>query len=393
MPPTLIKNVAITTPDEVIPGGAVLIADGIIEAVGQSHSIDRLQATHTIDGSGLLLAPGFIDLQLNGAFGMDFTAEPESIWQVAAQLPQYGVTTFLPTIITAPLESIQQAQTVLAAGPPAEFSGALPLGLHLEGPFLNPAKKGAHNPIYLREPALEATSEWSPESGVRLVTLAPELPSALALIEQLAANDVVVSAGHTLADFQQAQTAINHGVRYGTHLFNAMTGLHHRRPGIVPALLNDPRVTIGIIPDGIHVHPSLVHLAWQMGNVRLNLVTDAMAALGMPPGSYQLGDYAVTVTAEKAQLADGTLAGSILSLDQAVRNLMQFTGCSLTDALQTVTTTPASLLRIDQHKGHIKPGYDADLVLLTHEFEVKATMVDGQFIFTDGTFPHTEVEQ
>ncbi|HID51992.1 MAG TPA: N-acetylglucosamine-6-phosphate deacetylase [Anaerolineae bacterium] len=370
-----IVNAKILTPVEELTG-AVVIADGRIQTITPSP----LPGVETRDAKGKFLVPGFIDLQVNGAFGHDFTQTPETIWQVAAGLPRYGVTSFLPTVITSPLETTDEAQRVMGIRP-SPFQGAEPLGLHLEGPFLNPGKKGAHNPVYICLPSLDWVAGWSPENHVRLVTLAPELPGAAAVIEALTSRGVVVSAGHSLATFAEAETGIDAGIRYGTHLFNAQSPLHHREPGLPGALLTDERVTIGLIPDGIHVHPALVKLVWQAGGNRLTLVTDAMAALGMPPGEYELGDFRVTVDETTCRLPDGTLAGSILSLDTAVCNLIAFTGCTLPQALTTVTTIPARLLGLDGRKGQIAPGYDADLVLLTPDLQVAAAVVGGEVVY------------
>ncbi|WP_420641115.1 N-acetylglucosamine-6-phosphate deacetylase [Candidatus Leptofilum sp.] len=375
-----IQHTTVYAPDEVIEDGAVLVADGRIQAIASAKQMEPPEAAHRIDGTGLHLVPGFIDLQLNGAMGHDFTEDPHTIWPVAAYLPSYGVTSFLPTIITAPLASSTAAMAVLQQ-PPAGFSGATPLGLHIEGPFLNPAKKGAHNPNYLQLPTETAVANWSPEAGVRLVTLAPELAGALDVVNVLKQQNVVVSAGHSTATFAQATDGFDAGIRYGTHLFNAMPSLHHRELGLLGALLADDRATIGLIVDGEHVHPALVKMVWELvGNDRLNLVTDAMAALGMPPGSYRLGDFDVTVDETTARLPDGTLAGSILAMDTAVRNLITYTGCTLAEALPTITSIPADLLNLP-HKGRIAPGKDADLALLTPELQVHSTIIGGQIVY------------
>ena len=377
-----IKNTTLYSPCERLDNAAVLVDGGRIVAVGYAAAVACPPGAQVLDADGLLLTPGFIDMQFNGGFGDDFTADPTTIWQVAAGLPRWGVTAFLPTVITSPLERIAQAQQVVLSEP-AGFRGATPLGLHVEGPFLNPQKKGAHNPAYLQLPALEAVAGWSPQTGVRLVTLAPELPGALPVIEALATRGVLVSAGHSTATFEEATMAFDAGARYGTHLFNAMPTMHHREPGLPGALLTDPRPVVGFIADGVHTHPSVISLVWQaLGPERLNLVTDAMAALGMGPGSHLLGDFEVTVDATSARLADGTLAGSILSLDQALRNLIRLTGCTLADALATVTTTPARSLGLDHERGRIAPGYVADLVLLSPELEVRGTVVRGELVYT-----------
>jgi N-acetylglucosamine-6-phosphate deacetylase len=379
-----ITNATIITPSRTIQRGTVLIRFGQIEAVDDWTNIAIPSGAGVLDVRGLLLAPGFIDLQFNGAFGHDLTHNPETLWRIAARLPQHGVTSFLPTIITSPLPNVQKAQEIWRKGPPKGYRGAQALGLHIEGPFLNPGKRGAHNPAYLRPPSVEDVADWSPETGVRLVTLAPELLAAVDVIATLTERGVVVSAGHSMATLDQARTGVMAGIRYATHLFNAMPELHHRKPGLIGALLADERVTIGLIPDGIHVHPSLIKLIWHMtGDDRLNLVTDAMAALGMAPGVYNLGDYKVTVSRKTATLSNGTLAGSILSMDQALRNLLNYTGCAQAEAVRTITTTPATVLGISDRKGQIAPGYDADVVLLTPDFRVMATVIDGRLAFQD----------
>jgi N-acetylglucosamine-6-phosphate deacetylase len=377
-----IQNATIYSPDQRIDNADVLVEAAHIAQVGVSGQIDRPHAAQVIDAAGLLLVPGFIDLQLNGAFGHDFTASPNTIWPVAADLPRFGVTALLPTIITSPLETVAEAQRILTEQKPEGYQGAEPLGLHLEGPFLNPNKKGAHNPAYLCTPDLSLITDWSPEQGVRLVTLAPELSGALELVEQLTTRGVVVSAGHSLATFSQAQAGLNAGITYGTHLFNTMPSLGHRDPGLAGALLTNKHCVTGIIPDGIHLHPAVVDLIWEVrGSHGVNLVSDAMAALGMPPGQYHLNDFEVVVTESDVRLADGTLAGSILPLDVALRNLIDFTGCSLSDALATITTTPATVLEISHQRGRVAPGLIADLVLLNQDLEVVFTITRGQITY------------
>lgn len=377
-----IGNAIVYTPRQRIDHAAVLVDGGRIAAVGSVEAVPCPPDAQVIDAEGLLLVPGFIDLQFNGGFGHDFTADPSTIWEVAAGLPRWGVTAFLPTVITSPLERVAAAQEVVSR-PPAGYRGTTVLGLHVEGPFLNPQKKGAHNPAYLRLPSLDAVARWSPEEGVRLVTLAPELPGALEVVAALAERGVLVSAGHSAATFDQSLAGIDAGVRYGTHLFNAMPSLLHREPGLPGALLTDPRPTVGLIADGIHTHPAIIRLVWQaLGPQRLNLVTDAMAALGMGPGAHLLGDFAVTVDATSARLADGTLAGSILAMDEALRNLVALTGCSLSDALETMTSTPARALGMEDERGAVAPGYVADLVLLSPELAVRGTLVGGELVYS-----------
>jgi len=378
-----IENAKVYTPDHVIERGAVLVDAGRIAEVGPSGAVARPADARLIDAAGRTLAPGFIELQFNGAFGSDFTDDPASIWRVAEKLPRYGVTSFLPTIITSPFEKIAAGRAAVTRRQPGHFRGARPLGLHVEGPFISSAKKGAHNPRYLRPPNPGAVADWSPATGIRLVTLAPELPGALEVIAALSSRGVLVSTGHSNATWAEAVAGLDAGARYGTHLFNAMSPLGHRDPGLPGALLTDPRPTVGFIADGVHTHRSVIKLAWQMlGALRMNLVTDAMAALGMPPGRHLLGDFEVIVDEKSARLADGTLAGSILSLDQAVRNLIDVTGCTLAEALATVTTTPAGAIGVDGERGRIAAGYVADLVLLSPDLRVKMTIAEGEIVHT-----------
>ena len=377
-----ITNTTIHTPTQDPHNTAVLIQNGRITHLSPTADLSIPPHAEIIDGSGLLLTPGFIDLQFNGAFGHDFTADPSTIWSVSARVAQYGVTAYLPTIITSPLENIDHARHVLLNERPPGYQGAEPLGLHIEGPFLNRQKKGAHNPVYIQPPDLAHVAGWSPEGGVHLVTLAPEIPGALPVIEALAARGILVSAGHSMATYDETLAGIAAGIRYGTHLFNAMPPVGHRQPGLPIALLTAPETTVGLIPDGIHVHPALIKIIWAAkGSEGLNLVSDAMAALGMPPGKYLLNEFEVTVTETDSRLPDGTLAGSILPIDAALRNLIAFTGCTLPEALATVTTTPARLLGIDHERGRIAPGHIADMVLLSADLQVHTTIASGKIVY------------
>lgn len=386
MPPFTIFNAVLVLPDRELPGGAARFEGGTLTHVGPLAELALGEAA--LDAGGLYLAPGLIDLQLNGAFGFDFTADPAAIWTVAAKMPRYGVTAFLPAIITAPRAAIPAALAALAAGPPPGAAlGARPLGLHLEGPFLNPGRRGAHPPRHLRLPDPAAARDWTPARGVRLVTLAPELPGARPLIEGLVASGVVVAAGHSAATFAEAQASLAAGVTYGTHLFNAMAPLDHREPGVAGALLADAHAVVGLIVDGAHVHPGMVYLAWRAkGPRQFSLVTDAMAGLGLGDGRYRLGERDVTVAAGTARLADGTLAGSVLSLDQALRNLRTITGCAVPEALAAAAEVPARVLGLSDRYGRLAPGAAADLVLLTPGLEVVATWVGGRLVYQSERF-------
>jgi N-acetylglucosamine-6-phosphate deacetylase len=356
-----------------------------------------------LDATGLLVAPGFLDLQCNGAVGVDLATDPERLWEVAAALPRWGVTAWLPTIVTSVPSVRLRALATWRAGPPpgGVMPVATPLGLHLEGPFLAPAYRGAHDATALTSPSRELidVEGWSPGEGVALVTLAPELPGAHDVIRVLAARGVVVAAGHSGATTREAAAAVDAGVRYVTHLFNAMAPLHHREPGLAGVALVDERLTAGLIADGLHVDPVAVRMAARILGDRLSLVTDAVSALGAvgilgaagpgtapgaspgasPGAAVRLGgtDAAVSPHDGSVRLPDGTLAGSTLSLDRAVRNLVAFAGVTVGDAVASVTATPAVLLGLAD-RGVVAPGAVGDLVLLTPAGDVVATVVGGR---------------
>ena len=378
-----IINASIITPTGCINNGTIRIGDERIEEIikdGEKHNGEG----ECFNAQGLTAVPGFIDLQLNGGFGENFTIDPDSIWSVAPRLLQYGVTCFLPTIISCPPEKLKHAIDIIRQGPPAGYRGPSVPGLHIEGPFLSADKKGAHNPDYFQMPDKDTAHSWHPDNGVRLVTLAPELEGALPLVERLVKQGITVSAGHSNATYTQARNGIQAGISMGTHIFNAMPPLNHREPGLVGALLEDAGIKVGIIADGIHVHSALVSLVAKIkGLENLILVSDAMSALGMPPGIYNQINDTVYVDETSAKLSDGSLAGSILSMDVALRNLISFTGCSLADAIPALTGNPAECIG-ENKKGEISAGYDADLVFLDQELRPVATMVAGRFLWKAG---------
>ncbi|PKO16269.1 MAG: N-acetylglucosamine-6-phosphate deacetylase [Chloroflexi bacterium HGW-Chloroflexi-10] len=358
--------------------GKTLLAveNGRVSTLGEVAGAKRLLVP------GYRLVPGLVEVQINGAFGEDFTDDPTAIWRVGARLPELGITTFLPTVITSPLETVHLAMDTWMTGPPVGYTGARIPGLHLEGPFLNPQKKGAHNPKYLRTPTISDIQNWDPQHGVRLVTLAPELPDAVQLIEALSARGVVVSAGHSQASLVEARAGFAAGILCGTHLFNAMPPLGHREPGLAGALLDEKHLFTGLIVDGIHVAPEMVRLTWRMkAPDRLVLVTDAMAALGVPGGEYVLAGAHVRVDEKSARLADGTLAGSILKPLDAVYNLQQYARCSFASALTCFTRNPAQMLRLET-VGRVQPGSPADMLLLDEENRLAATMVGGELVYS-----------
>jgi N-acetylglucosamine-6-phosphate deacetylase len=356
----------------------ILVVDGRIAAIEDVGApLDTPADVRRVDVAGLIAAPGFIDLQVNGACGHDITEDPSSMWAIGRSLARHGVTAFLATIVSSEAGRVDQATDAWRSEPPSP--GAIPIGLHVEGPFLSPARAGAHRPEQLRPPDATEASGWTPKAGVRIVTLAPELPGALDLVGELAARGVVVAAGHTDADAATGRAAVDAGVRYATHLLNAMRPLDHRAPSLAAALLDDDRVTIGLIADGLHVAPEMLALVQRtIGPGRLSLVSDATAGLDLAPGRVRLGGAEVIVGADGARLADGTLAGSIAGLDVGLRTLVAATGCELGEALATMTRVPAELLKLGEGRGWLEVGGRADITLLTTGLEVAATLVGGK---------------
>jgi N-acetylglucosamine-6-phosphate deacetylase len=347
----------VLTPHGVVDG-VVVVEGGLVVSIEPADGVpDRW------------VAPGFIDLQINGADGIDVTSQPERIGELAARLPRAGVTAFLPTVVTSPTAVRDHALAVFAALEPGP--GAVPLGLHLEGPMLSPVRRGAHPEAFLADPDPSLIHGWSRDAGVAMVTVAPELPGALDVISTLVDRGVTVSIGHTDADATAFAAGRMAGAGAVTHLFNAMRPFSHRDPGPIGATLADDDVVAGLICDGVHVDPVAVRMGWRaLGPDRIHLVTDAVAGA-------RLGSVGLEVDGGAVRTADGVLAGSVLSLDEAVRNLVAFTGCAVADAVATVTSTPARLLVLAD-RGRLQPGARADVVVLDGRLHVTETIVGGE---------------
>jgi len=327
---------------------------------------------------GEIVAPGFIDLQVNGFAGHDAASGAEAIAAISDALPATGVTAFLPTHISAPVEI--GAAFAAAVGAAAEAQGARVLGAHIEGPFLNPSFRGAHLRSHLIEPTPQNV-EVIANARPRLVTLAPELPGGLEAIARLHRAGVVVSAGHTGADFDLGRKAIAAGVRFATHVYNAMPPVHHRRPGIALALMLDPRVTVGLIADGEHVHQAVCEqLVRTKGLSRIALTTDQTSAAGAPPGNYELSGRAVLSDGKVVRLEDGTLAGSAATMPDLVCLMARLPGMSASRALSLASSVPARVLG-ERRLGRLGAGACADLVVLDADLRVRLTMVRGAVKF------------
>lgn len=382
--PTTIATRRLVSGGRDVADVVVEVADGRVVAVRDlGAGVERCDV-HLVDG---VLVPGLVDLQLNGAFGADLAdARAEGWATVAARLPETGVTAFAPTFISAPVtqmaETLRRVADVHAAPPP----GARVLGAHLEGPFLSEQRRGAHNPRHLCDPAPEAVDlllEAAPPGTLAVVTLAPERPYALDAIKRFAHAGVLVSVGHSDATGAQVAAAADAGARAVTHLFNAQRPLHHREPGVPGHALVDDRLALGLIVDLHHVAGDVVRLVFAAAGDRVVLVTDAVAAAGMPPGRFDLGGEPVVVEAGLPPVReDGTIAGSGLRLDQAVRTTVDL-GVPLPVAVDAATRRPADLLgRPDL--GRVEPGSSADLCWLGPDLLTRATWVAGTVVFGEG---------
>jgi N-acetylglucosamine-6-phosphate deacetylase len=351
----------------------VLVDGDTIAWIGRGQPPERPDE-ELIAEPGEVIVPGFVDLQVNGYAGHDAAAGADAIAAISEALPASGVTAFLPTLISSPVEAC--AAFVASVGAAAESRGARVLGAHVEGPFINPSFQGAHLRDNLTHPTPEKIDVFE-AAHPRMVTLAPELPGALAAIERLHRAGIVVSAGHTGADFELGRRAIAAGIRFGTHIYSAMLPVHHRNPGIALALLLDARVTVGLIADGVHVHPAVCEqLIRVKGTSRIALTTDQTSAAGSPAGTYSLSGRSVVSDGRVVRLDDGTLAGSAARMDDLVRFMAKLPGMTANRAVELATEVPARVLG-EQRLGRIREGACSDLVVLDRDLKVRLTMVRG----------------
>ncbi|KPJ50580.1 MAG: hypothetical protein AMJ38_01610 [Dehalococcoidia bacterium DG_22] len=376
-------NARVLTPDEEIPHATVILEGGCIAAVGQG--LPPPAGAQIMDLEGLTLAPGFIDVHVHGGGGFSLmTEDREEIRSYACWVVSKGVTACLITLAAARRAQMERWLAVAASVGEGVPAGAWPLGVHLEGPFINPARKGAIPAEGLRPPDV---SEFlahvrTAQGRLKLIALAPELAGARELIAAARDHDVVVSIGHSDATYEQALEAISLGVAHATHCFNAMRPFHHRDPGCLGAIFASPQVAAELIADGVHVHPGAMALLLRAkGPQRTILVTDGVAPAGLGPGTYSLFGRQVEVKGGVATLADGTLAGSVSTMDRMVRNLVRLDLASLQEALRMASLNPAAALGLEGGKGRIAPGFDADLVALDEGLEVAMTFVGGELAF------------
>jgi N-acetylglucosamine-6-phosphate deacetylase len=350
----------------------MLLEGGSITATGTGQ---WPAAGTVIDALGQWMVPGFIDLHGHGGGGHQYDDGPEAIAAGLAAHRAHGTTRSLVSLVANPLDGLLSslgAIADLAADDP------LVLGSHLEGPFLAQERRGAHHPGHLLEPQPGTVEQLlgAARGTLRMLTIAPELPNALEVVDVLVANEVTVTVGHTEASFEQAGEAFDRGARVLTHAFNAMPGIHHRAPGPVVAALEDDRVTLELILDGMHVHPAVAKLAFDGAPGRIALITDAMAAAGVGDGDYRLGALNVSVREGLAMLSGtGTIAGSTLTQDDALRRAIEFV--EPRDAIEALTRTPARALGLEHRLGMLAPGFAADAVLLDRDWRVTSVWANG----------------
>lgn len=368
-----IKNVKIVQGGKILPESVFLYEGDRI--VGVAKEVP--QGASVTDGGGLYLSAGLIDQHIHGYLGEDTMTHSPA--KAAKELVKNGVTAFLPTTMTMDPETIAAAMERIRVAM-KETAGARVLGCHMEGPFIDTAKKGAQNGDYIRIPDLSMVEPFA--DVIKIVTFAPEHDEGYAFTKALRALNIVPSVGHTSATYDQAAGAYQAGALSTTHFFNAMPPLHHRDPAVIGAALEGDAY-IELIADTIHVSPHLFPILARLKKERLCLITDCMEAGGLPDGRYALGGQPVEVKDRQARLLDGTLAGSVLKLNEGVRNMAEFGGVTLPEALRMATENPARLLQIEDQMGTLRPGTLADFILLDETCRIRATFVGGKCVYSE----------
>jgi len=380
---------ALYTPLDKIDRPVVVVEGGSVASVGSRNDVETPPGASVTDFGDCILAPGLVDIHIHGAAGHDLMqANSTDQNKIEQFLARYGVTSYYPTTVTAPLDAIQAALERLAdAIESAKKDGvgrndrAQPLGIHLEGPFLSHARRGVHPPENLLPASINTFDKfWQAARGhIRLMTIAPELDGAREVIAEASRRGVCVSLGHSDAKLESAREGIAAGARHATHTFNAMRPLDHREPGILGEILTNRRLTADVIADGVHVDPTMIELLLRAkGPENTVLITDAISATGMPDGRYRLGSLEVELRDGKC-LFEGNLAGSVLTLDRAIRNVMKFARWDLQQTLRAATLNPARVAAANK-KGILERGADADFVVLTPDGDVRATIIKGTVI-------------
>lgn len=374
----LIKDAIIIYPDRIEKGSVRIMNQKIVE-INPTDDRDEL----IVDAKGCYLSPGFIDIHIHGAAGRDtMEGTKEALNIIAKAIAKHGTTSYVPTTMTMDIPSVRKVVSLVDEMKGSVTEGANIIGVHLEGPFVNPDKLGAQNPDYVLRPSVEAIKKMinGYEDSIITVTLAPEMPGSSYLIQYLKKLGIHAAMGHTCADYQTAREAISNGISHATHLYNAMTPLLHRAPGVVGAVF-DSEITTEFIADGIHIaYPALRIALKQKGTDKIILITDAMMGCTMPEGKYMLGGQDVWLKNGMAKLEDGTFAGTLLTLDGAVRNLKEHTKYPLNEIVKMATYNPALYCGVADQKGIIAVGYDADIILFNEDIEVRKVIVAGKIL-------------
>jgi N-acetylglucosamine-6-phosphate deacetylase len=361
---------------------AILIEDGIIKRIG--HIDEDSPHLNVLDAEGRIIAPGFIDVHIQGAGGADaLDGSQEALRTISRTCAQFGATSFLATTVFRP-EGDNRHLKVIAENVGVDLGGANLLGIHLEGPFISLGKKGMILPNCICPPSQEVFERVLEltDGTLRIMTIAPELEGSLEIIRELSDRGIIASFGHSSASYEETLEGIEAGISHVTHLFNAMTSFHHRRPGPLLAIFETEELSVQIIADGVHLHPRVLRWTFNLiGERRSITITDGMQAIGLPDGKYIYNGIEYESKDGTARYADGTLIGTSLGLNQMIQRLMRFTGCRLDTAIKTVTENPARALGIEGRKGSIAVGKDADLVILDLDCSVWATIVAGQIVY------------
>jgi N-acetylglucosamine-6-phosphate deacetylase len=383
----IITNGTIITPFHLLNGKAIIVEKERIREIVNKEDISTatLTGAEVIEGKDEYIVPGYIDIHVHGGGGSDvMDGDYEAINQIAISHSHFGTTSFLPTTMTMSKDKIIRSLRSICEAVKKGTAGAEILGIHMEGPYINPEKKGAQKEEEIKKISIDEFSEFNQASGnlIRLVTIAPEMPGAIGLIKYLYEQGIITSVGHTNATYVQTQAGIRAGLSHVTHTFNAMRGLHHREPGVVGAALISPELTVEVIADCIHIHPIVLKILTKVKeDEKVVLITDAMRAAGLKEGTYDLGGQEVIVTKGQARLKDGTLAGSVLTMDKAVKNMVNKIGIQLPKAIQMASYNPAKSIGIENKKGSIEPGKDADIIILNKNLETELTMIAGKVVY------------
>ncbi|KRG09189.1 N-acetylglucosamine-6-phosphate deacetylase [Staphylococcus sp. NAM3COL9] len=376
----VIENGRIYTEEEIIERGYIIVKDDKITDIGNG---DYEGALVTYDVQGQHVLPGFIDIHMHGGYGEDaMDASYDGLKHLAESLLSEGTTSFLATTMTQSDENITKAlENIIEYQKQQDVLKAADIvGIHLEGPFISEHKVGAQNPAYVQRPSIEKVQQFQKiaDNQIKVITFAPEVEGAHETLEALH-EQIRFSIGHTVATFDETNEAVAHGAKHVTHLYNAGTPFEHREPGVFGAAWTNDSLSTELIVDGIHSHPTAIQIAYkQKGNTRFFLITDAMRAKGMPDGEYDLGGQNVIVKGSEARLASGALAGSILKMNEGLKNLIQYTGDSLDNLWRVTSLNQAIALNIDEKKGSLKVGKDADIVIVDNEITVQTTVKAGE---------------